>query len=383
VKVGGGYLALQHVPAVIVPGVLRMSEALYWPAPGIAATGEWVELYNATNASFDLAGFQLDFGGGLVHTLDPANGNTVVPPQGFLVLGQSSVPAENDGVPVEYVYGPTYAMDDATGTLTLLLQGGAVAGISWSAGLGGEGIAVQSDVSAALYVSGAGSSSCSATSPFGTQSPQQLGTPGSAGGCFAYALSSIPVDHIDLSTVGTTLLSSDSAYSGFGNFTLPAPFPYFGTVYNAIGVSMVGFTTLGSPLTAAYDVTNDTFPSTSQPNGVVAAFWDRIVRNTGGRIAMHRMVDHTIIGWHDFRTYAQSSTSLYFQQKLFDNGVIEFHYGVMDPGTYAPDMTTGGSATVWIERPDGTAALPFSINTVGAIQPHSAIRFTPLQPQLP
>jgi len=36
----------------------------------------------------------------------------------------------------------------------------------------------------------------------------------------------------------------------------------------------------------------------------------------------------------------------------------------------------GNSATVWVENPTGTAALPVNINA-GRIRPHTAYRFTP------
>jgi hypothetical protein len=95
---------------------------------------------------------------------------------------------------------------------------------------------------------------------------------------------------------------------------------------------------------------------------------------------MKRMSNYTIISWQDFAIYGQSPNNhLYFQEKLFDTGVIEFHYGVMDPGPFVPPTFTqarGSSATVWIERPDGTGALAASINAPNVLA-NTAWRFTP------
>jgi hypothetical protein len=376
VKVGGAYLLVQFSPEVILPGALRVTEVMYRPAAAIATTGEWIELFNTTSAAFDLAGFDLDFGGGQVHTLTSANGSTVVPPNGFLLLGQPADPGANDGLAMGYVYGPTFAMDDTSGTVSLV-KGSAVASLSWNSSAGGEGVAAQSDLSPALYASGAGAI-CSATVPFGTQSPQQLGTPGASGSCYPYGMSSIPGSFENLATTGTVLLGSASAYDGIGTFPLPAPFPYFGVTYNSFNLSMCGFLTFGPALTAAYDRKGDALPSSSAPNGVAAIFWDQIVRNSGGNIYTQRMSNYTIVSWQNFRIYGQFSTSLSFQIKLFDNGTIEYHYGTMDPGTSPPDRTRGSAATVWIEKEDGASALPYSIHQVNGVLPNTGVRFSPL-----
>jgi hypothetical protein len=270
-------------------------------------------------------------------------------------------------------------MNDTAGTVRLI-RGTPIASATWSAGVGGPGVSMANDPSAALYAT-VYRSNCSSTQTFGSQSPQQRGTPGQARGCFPYALSSIPANFEDISATGTILLATASGTTGnTGNspVTLPAPFTYLGTPYTTINISMCGFTTFGKPLASAYDQFNDVNPSTTDPNGVLAVFWDRLQRNTTGNLLMQRRSNYTIISWQDFGLYLASSCHLNFQQKLFDDGSIEFHYGAMTPSSFdTSNYTSGSSATAWIETMDGTAALPISVNTAFGILPNTAYRFTP------
>jgi hypothetical protein len=381
VGIGTGYLKVTYTPQLLQPGSLVISEAMHSPAAAIAATGEWIEIFNTSNAPFELAGFTLDFGGGLLHTVAAAGGTTAVPPGGVLVLGQSNVAAENDGVAVQYVYGPTFAMTDGAGTIRLTTAGSPIASLTWSAGQGGVGASVAGDPGPVLNATDPAGTlphpvNCSSTAPFGTQAPQQLGTPGALSQCYPYRLSKILVDYEDTFTTGTEVLGSVSDYSGVGTVTLPAPFPYFGVPQTTINLSMVGFATFGPPLTAAYDTVNNTGVQTTVPNGVIALFWDQIVRNTSGKITMQRKTNYTIISWDDFRIYASSGSSMHFQLKLFDSGVIEFHYGTMVVGN-KPNETGGSTATTWIETLTGDSALVVNLNKVGGLQPDSAWRFTP------
>jgi hypothetical protein len=66
---------------------------------------------------------------------------------------------------------------------------------------------------------------------------------------------------------------------------------------------------------------------------------------------------------------------LNFEVKLFEDGVIEYHYGDLISGT-ADDYANGNSATVWLEQPDGGQALVLGINQA-IIRPHTGYRFIP------
>ena len=64
--------------------------------------------------------------------------------------------------------------------------------------------------------------------------------------------------------------------------------------------------------------------------------------------------------------------------KLFDTGVIEFHYGTMTSGnvTATGFRANGNTATIWLEQKSGAAALPIGINQP-VIEPNTAYRFVP------
>jgi len=381
VAIGTSYLKVSYTPQILQPGILVISEAMHSPAAPLAATGEWVEVFNSTGQPFDLAGFAIDFGNGNVHSIAAAGGTTVIPAGGVLLLGQSNVAAENDGVAVQYVYGPTFSMTDGAGTVRITSAGSPIASLTWSAGQGGVGISVAGDPGPVLLSTDPIGTlphavNCSSTASFGTQAPQQQGTPGVLSQCYAYRLTKIAPNYENTFTTGTELLGTASDYNGIGAVTLPAPFTFFGTPYTSINLSMVGFATFGPVLTAAYDTTNNTGVTTTAPNGVLALFWDQIVRNTNGKITMQRMPTYTIISWDDFRIYASTGSAMSFQLKLFDSGVIEYHYGSMLAGN-KPNETSGSTATTWLESPTGDSSLVINLNTIGGLAPNTAWRFTP------
>jgi hypothetical protein len=134
---------------------------------------------------------------------------------------------------------------------------------------------------------------------------------------------------------------------------------------------------------------NKTVPSTVDPAGTVAPFFDDMQDRGPGasNLFVKRMepgedglalVGHWIVQWHNMRHYSPGTTaeSLNYEVKLFDDGVIEFHYGAMVTAAPASTFADGQSATVWLERPNGTAALALSINQP-VVQPFSAYRFIP------
>jgi hypothetical protein len=121
--------------------------------------------------------------------------------------------------------------------------------------------------------------------------------------------------------------------------------------------------------------TNSTTPSTTLPNGTIAPFWDDLdLEDNSGTFNMWRATDRTIISWVNNAIWNVTATNISFQVHLIDNGVIEFHYGNM---TGDAARTSGSSATIWLESPDGTVVVPYSVNLANSIQPNTGIRFTP------
>ena len=356
------------------PGDLTVNEAMPFPEPTVSALGKWIELKNNADASVDFDGLRIDSlgstdGGG--YLIPPG---TVVPPLGFLVLGQSTNLLDTGGAPVTQVMTdlPLGPVD----RVRVQLQGTVLSQLTWDAGVPGTSTLPSSSVMVA-----AGSTfSCSRTATFGPAGA--LGTPGAANEkCAPYVLTSIAGGFLPAPT-GSEILGTISPDDGHGTATLAVPFTYFGTPFTTFSLSTNGFITFGGALTTTNDI-NDTVVARGEPDGVLAIFWDDLYRDTGARNAMWRLTDRTIITWENwqlFNTFPPGST-LNMQIHLLDNGAIEFHYGAIatnstDPNDIA-DMT-GASATIWIERPDGAIAIPYAINRLNSVVPNSGLRFTPV-----
>lgn len=88
------------------PGDIIITEIMNNPDQVSDTVGEWFEVYNTTSNSIDMDGWTLKDDGSNTHVIDAAvGGNTVVPANGYLVLGRSSDVTENGNAPVDYAYG--------------------------------------------------------------------------------------------------------------------------------------------------------------------------------------------------------------------------------------------------------------------------------------
>ncbi len=390
-KLSNGYLRPEFTPgAFVLDGQVSLTEVMFNPSPAIAATGEWFEVTNNSSVSIDLGGWTVDNVGNASFTIDAG---VTVPPGSRVLLGQIERDAGNDDVPVTFAYGPQFAMSDATGTLALA-NGGYRSQLTWGTGLGGQGVSVVTDTQPHLVVGDTSTTpphgiSCSSRQPFGAQVPQQLGSPGTFAPCL-FTMTSIPVSYFDVSGMGTALFASASnrddsiATVNIGT----APFPYAGAPVSTIVVSTNGWIIL-RPYTGSSNLTNKTVPSTTQPaGGTLAIFWDDLDTNTSAgiiddvysaRVAPgtdpNNPGGHWIIQWHHWAHNSSQSDDYNFQIKLFDTGVIEYHYANMISNT-SSNYGLGGGATVWLDSPDGGAALVSSVNQQVNRQ-NTAIRFTP------
>ncbi|MHB8876347.1 MAG: lamin tail domain-containing protein [Myxococcaceae bacterium] len=391
VKIGAAYLKLTHTPVLIPARDLVVSEAMYSPAAAISTTGEWLEITNASSTAYDLDGWTLNLGGSSQHTIAAANGSTIVPAGGSLLLGQSAPGAATDGVAVQYVYGTSLAMDDTSGSVALERAGAIVASLGWAAGQGGVGVSVVTDPGPILLSSDATGTAPhgltgSATLPFGTQVPQQLGTPGSRSAVYPYTLRSIPVAFVDISSTGTAVLDNTGSDNQTGTASLTtAPFSYFGGApQTSMKINSNGWLLLGTTTATTY--INRALPSTTaSPKGIIAPFWDDLYFGSAANsnvYVQHLPTNadptnpggHWVVQWHNFGH--STGDDMNFEVKLFDNGIVEFHFASMTSAS-SSNYADGNSATSWIEKPDGTSALVVNVNTAGGIQPNSAYRFTP------
>jgi hypothetical protein len=387
-RTGTALLALSAEVRTFAANEVRVTEVMPQPAASIASTGQWFELFNTRDASVDF--------GGLLLTTDqstiPDGGfvvpeETVVAPGGYLVIGQSLVAADNGGAPVTQVatdVGLSAAGYARVSVFTL--DGGSdvatVNNFAWDASVPGESVQTSDGVPGAVLVASGQSFPCAGRmQTFGTLG--SIGTPGALNEvCPApYTVSPLPNAPFVPAPSTATIFTFSSTDTARVDFTLPQAFTYFGQSVTNGTINTNGFFTLGSTHTAG-GTANDTVPSTTAPNGVVAPFWDDLEILPSGKAAMWRATDRTIISFEDFGVWTSSAgdNHLNFQVHLRDDAAIEFRYGTLTTAATtqtALDLISGSSTTVWLERGDGVIAIPSSINTAGAIQPNTAILFTP------
>ncbi len=366
------------------PNDIVINEAM--PAPlASLASGQWVEFYNPGESDLDIAGLRLESASGAMSPfILPAD--TTVKGAGFFVIGQSTDSTLNGdaGVRLEWTAGsvPLATPDSVRLVLpTLLSDGGTlvVSRLAWggiSSTLPDGGLAPDGGVDVGASVqprenvlvrSGAPPFSCPRALTFGP--PSQTGTPGAANeNCFPYILSEIAVDLEDISA-GNTALPFPSRDDDAVNLLLPVSFPYFGQSFSALRVCTNGWVSVVD--TGSSSLSNKTLPSASTPVQTLAPFWDDLHLETGDVFAS-RGAGRSIVQWRNIANFSSRSDVYNFEVKLFDNGVIEFHYGTMTGAARA----SGSSATRWIDNPDGTQALAVGVNQP-TLQPNTAVRYTP------
>lgn len=380
--------------AVSVPLDLALTEFMFRTVPAVGLPGQFIEVNNTTTAPLDLTGWQLSAPG--VPTWVVPDGFTLAPGVPT-VIGGSSDPALNDDAGVTLSWegsGFFFAYDAGSFTVGTADAG---AGYNYSGPAdGGVGASIEIDPGG-LSASGGGIV-CNATTPYGFQVPPQLGSPGRLGSCLGYSLQSIPVHYVDISDGGTALIASPApaleptaatiTLGVVGTDPLPRT---FGVERPVLSMKHDGWLGYGSITSGSLDVfTNATLPSTTlAPKAVIAPFWDDLQTgantNPPSNMYWKRIepgVDpltparHWIFQWANMNHFAGSPPDdVNFEVKLFEDGTIEFHYGTMTSGN-SNNYANGNSATAWIMTPDGTAALPISINQPN-IQPNTAYRFVP------
>jgi hypothetical protein len=143
-----------------------------------------------------------------------------------------------------------------------------------------------------------------------------------------------------------------------GRATIPIGFnfPYYDRTFSQITVTANGMAFLdpSTAVNAGADFsTNSLLPNVSEPNGVLAPFWDDLNgRNPGSLIQSQALTGPNgqglAIEWSDWNWFLTSMYSLTFQLRIWSNGIVEFYYGnVTGNGTAM-------SATIGIENAPGT-----------------------------
>ncbi|MEV6203570.1 S8 family serine peptidase [Streptomyces sp. NPDC051771] len=156
---------------------------------------------------------------------------------------------------------------------------------------------------------------------------------------------------------------------------LPFPVKHYGVTYTSASVTTNGLVNFLAPRLGDYK--NVALPDTTQPHGVVAAFWDDLVLDkksgvqtaTTGTPGARRFA----IVWNNAAFVAAPSVRISFEA-VFDEatGAITLQY----KGIGAHPLQQGGSATTGIENQAGTDGLGHSFDSA-VLGDATAIRFTP------
>ena len=163
---------------------------------------------------------------------------------------------------------------------------------------------------------------------------------------------------IDISTTGTPVTLQptggfDPYDEGQAQITLPFNVKFYGQSYNQVQVNTNGFITFDMNFWANA-FSNAAIPDPSDPNGIVAVFWDDLDGRAGGEIYTQQIGNQFIIQWDNWGHYPQGTQGMKFQVVLFqESATILLVYEHIDDQ---------GSSTYGIESMDGTTGLQIAYN---------------------
>ena len=154
----------------------------------------------------------------------------------------------------------------------------------------------------------------------------------------------------DISGLGTSVsLADDDSVS----VALPFSFDFYGQSETNVTISSNGYLTFGIDGT---DYTNDPIPSATDPNAIIAPFWDDLNPLNGGNIYHYDDAANSrfIVQYDGIMRYSGAGNYT-FQAILNADGSIEYQYNSMS------GILT--SATIGIENHAGNDGLTVSYNT--------------------
>ncbi|MGM0575364.1 MAG: lamin tail domain-containing protein [Myxococcota bacterium] len=162
--------------AVPGPGDVVITEIMKNPDPVLDSNGEWVELYNASDADVDVNGCVVSSPIEPDETID-TGGPLILAPGDFVVLGVNDATGDNGGVDVAWVWS-ALTLGNNSDTFTIACDGTTVDSVTYDPvdfpDTKGEALSLDPAAFDA-DLNDDGANWCDATTPFGTG---QLGTPG-------------------------------------------------------------------------------------------------------------------------------------------------------------------------------------------------------------
>lgn len=112
------------------------SELMPNPRSVSDSNGEWIEIYNPTDAPIDIGGMLLYDNPSNQHTI---SGSVVVPSGGYALLARNGDPGVNGGLPtVDYVYSSVFLNNSGGDTIELISGGVLIAEATYSSGTSGR-----------------------------------------------------------------------------------------------------------------------------------------------------------------------------------------------------------------------------------------------------
>ncbi|MGV3624871.1 MAG: hypothetical protein ACO1OB_28890 [Archangium sp.] len=361
------------------PEELAVTELLASSTHG--ADGQWLELRNSTNNTFELSDWSLSFADGGTLPLSGTLG-----PRSVAVVGASTDSTVNGGSNVTIAVP---GFDLTAQTTVALARGGAAPSVSLTGA--DAGTAIVNDLGPYTFSTGSpGAQRCTATTSYGSWS--QFGTPGTDSNCgFGYELTRIQPGFFDVSSLGAPLASGYLDDTVYTVSLTAAPVQFFGDARTSMTVSTNGFLTFGTATSSTYLAST---PATSEPNLVVAVHGGDIgspagtihAVRVGANVDPYAAAPHWVVQWANFDVvffddiffeiyFCESSMN--FQVKLFDDGTIESHYGKM-LSRNTSRCASGSYGSSWIENAAGTQALTINARTATpGLRSNTAFRYSP------
>jgi hypothetical protein len=173
---------------------------------------------------------------------------------------------------------------------------------------------------------------------------------------------SIPYNWTEISNNG---INSGITGSGqnMGPFPIGFSFPYYnGSIYNEVRICTEGWASFTSTATTG---SNTSIPNTSEPNNLLAPFWDNLTfSGVGSQILYLTLHDPTrfIIEWYRVDQSGAGVSPRNFQLILWPNGNIDYMWH-----SFVGGVTN--LATVGIENSRGTEGIQCSYNGSGPVNP--------------
>ena len=119
---------------IVEVGDLVVTEIMVAPAASGDPAGEWVELFNASNAVIDLNGFTLINNSGQSHLIASAGPLHVMPGARAVIAGSSDL-AGNGGVLAQHAYdGSDFSLEISGDAIGVVYQGVEIDRVEWDAG---------------------------------------------------------------------------------------------------------------------------------------------------------------------------------------------------------------------------------------------------------